>query len=360
MKKVLTLLFAVFTLGSTHAWACTGISLRATDGAYFMARTIEWGGNELASTLTIVPRGYSITSLTPTQDNGLTFTARYGYVGIALVQGEFIAEGLNEAGLSAGLFYFPRYGGYEAYEARNKATTLADMQVVSWLLARFATVEEVKAALHSVHIVSLMPEAQASANAIHWRVGDAQGNQIVIEIENGKVHVYDNPVGVITNAPNFSWQLQNLNNYVNLFPGSAPARQLGDTLLIPFGAGSGFLGLPGDVTPPSRFVRAALYTATAPRRAGIMPNVMQCFTILDNFNIPVGIEFPADKVPDIPSATQWTSVSDLTHRAFYYKTMYNTTLRKIDLREIDFATVGYHTQPLDRNKQQPVETLHFN
>ncbi len=359
MKKAFFILVAVLTMGASHAWACTGISLRGANGAYFMARTIEWGGNELASTLTIVPRGHTITSLTPSRNDGMRFTARYGFVGIALVQGEFIAEGLNEAGLSAGLFYFPRYGSYEPYNAQYDATTLADMQVVSWLLARCATVEEVKKTLPTLHIVSLMPEAQASANAIHWRVGDAQGNQIVIEIEHGKLHIYDNPVGVITNAPNFSWHLQNLNNYVNLFPGSAPARQIGDTLLIPFGAGSGFLGLPGDVTPPSRFVRAALYTATAPRRADAMANVMQCFTILDNFNIPVGIEFPADKVPDIPSATQWTSVSDLGNRTFYYKTMYNSTLRKIDLREINFATVGYRTQPLDRNKQQPVETLRF-
>ncbi len=359
MKKAFFILVAALTMGTTHAWACTGISLRGANGTYFMARTIEWGGNELASTLTIVPRGHTITSLTPSRNDGMRFTARYGFVGIALVQGEFIAEGLNEAGLSAGLFYFPRYGSYEPYNAQYDATTLADMQVVSWLLARCATVEEVKKTLPTLHIVSLMPEAQASANAIHWRVGDAQGNQIVIEIEHGKLHIYDNPVGVITNAPNFSWHLQNLNNYVNLFPGSAPARQIGDTLLIPFGAGSGFLGLPGDVTPPSRFVRAALYTATAPRRADAMANVMQCFTILDNFNIPVGIEFPADKVPDIPSATQWTSVSDLGNRTFYYKTMYNSTLRKIDLREINFATVGYRTQPLDRNKQQPVETLRF-
>ena len=100
---------------------------------------------------------------------------------------------------------------------------------------------------------------------------------------------------MLTNSPGFEWQLTNLNNYVNLFPGTAPAQDLGTTPLKSFGAGSGFLGIPGDVTPPSRFVRAAFYQSTAPLQDSAEKTVLQGFQILNNFDIPVGIEFPFGK-----------------------------------------------------------------
>ncbi len=356
MKKLL--LVATGLVASVAvSLACTGISLRSADGAIVMARTIEWGSNELPSNLTIVPRGYCQTSFTPTGVNGLEFKAKYGYVGVSLVQDGLIAEGLNEAGLSAGLFYFPNYGKYVDYDPSQNASSLADLQFVAWVLSQFATVEEVKANIGKVRIISTDTTGNASATAIHWRIGDAGGKQIVVEFEDGEVHIYDNTVGVITNAPDFKWHIQNLNNYVNLFPGAAQKQQLSGQTLSPFGAGTGFLGLPGDVTPPSRFVRAAFYVATAPERKTSSETVNECFTILDNFNIPVGIEYPRGQVPDVPSATQWTSVSDLTNKEFYYKTMFNSTLRKVCLNDIDFGKVKYQSQPLDKKKEQPVEVL---
>ena len=125
-----------------------------------------------------------------------------------------------------------------------------------------------------------------------------------------------------------------------------------------FGAGSGFLGLPGDVTPPSRFVRAAFYQTSAPQQATALETVLQGFQILNNFDIPVGIEFPLGQVPsDIPSATQWTSATDMVNRIIYFRTMYNSAIRSIDLRAIDFSSVHYQAVPMDVTKQQPVEPI---
>ena len=78
---------------------------------------------------------------------------------------------------------------------------------------------------------------------------------LVLEIVDGQAHFYENRLGVLTNSPGFEWQMTNLCNYVNLHGGSAPGQSLDSVALAPFGAGSGMLGLPGDVTPPSRFVR---------------------------------------------------------------------------------------------------------
>ena len=345
-SAIIALCFAV-----QAAFACTGITLKTKDGSTIVARTIEWGGSDLNSQYVIVPRGYTQQSYIPGGvKGGMTFTAKYGYVGLSVEQEEFVAEGLNEEGLSAGLFYFPGYGLYEDYSESLKAQSIADLQLVAWMLGSFKTVDEVKAGLQNAHVIAIDPRASTA----HWRVADPSGKQIVIEIVGRKVNIYDNTLGVLTNSPGFDWQMTNLNNYVNLYPGTAKQKQLGGTQLASFGAGSGFLGIPGDVTPPSRFVRAAWYQGTTPVPATADKAVRQCFQILNNFDIPIGIETAeGETAVDIPSATQWTSATDMTGRKIYYRTMRNSAIRLIDLNQINFTKTKYKTAPLDTVKEQP-------
>ena len=163
---------AILPLGKSEA--CTGITLHAKDGATVVARTIEWGGSELNSQYVVVPRGYAQQSYVRGGEvRGMKWEATYGYVGFSVEQKEFVAEGLNEAGLSAGLFYFPNYGGYEAYTEANRETSVADLQLVSWMLSRFRMVDEVKAALAEVHVVGIDPRA----STVHWRIADASGRR---------------------------------------------------------------------------------------------------------------------------------------------------------------------------------------
>ena len=337
--------------GTAHAAiACTGISLTATDGSYVQARTIEWAYGALKSEYVVIPRGERLRSYTPTGANGLEFTARYGVVGLAVVEKEFIAEGINEAGLSAGLFFFPRYGSYQPYDAAHNARTLGDLQVVQWMLTQFASIDELMASVGKVDIVGLEKSA-----VIHWRIGDPSGRQVVMEIVGGKVHFYENKIGVLTNAPGFEWQMANLENYVNLRAGTAPNLTLGEVTIEPNGGSSAMLGLPGDFTPPSRFVRAAFFRNTAPERATGLETVLQAFHLLNNFDVPIAIENPAEK--SLPSATQWTAAIDLTARRVYYKTAYNNNIRMIDLRSIDFSKVKYASYPLDTVQQQPITEI---
>lgn len=339
------------TLGSINIGAaCTGISLKAADGSYIQARTIEWAYSKLKSEYVVIPRGEQLQSYTPSGLNGMTFTAKYGTVGLSVVQREFIAEGLNEAGLSAGLFFFPRFGSYITYNANNNNKTLADLQVVQWILTQFSTIDELKAAISSVDIVGLDKSA-----VVHWRIGESSGKQVVMEIVNGNVHFYDNTIGVLTNAPGFDWQVANLENYVNLRPGNAANLRLGDVTIEPLGGSSAMLGLPGDFTPPSRFVRAAFFRNNAPQRATGIDTVLECFHLLNNFDVPIAIENPDEK--ELPSATQWTSAIDLTSRCVYYKTAYNNTIRCINLRDIDFEKATYSSYPLDQSEEQPIEKI---
>lgn len=350
LSIVLMVSLMLFQKGITYA--CTGISLRSVDGSYIQARTIEWSGSALESMYVIVPRGEQFTSYTPTGVNGLSFKAKYGMVGIAVVQKEFIAEGINEKGLSAGLFYFPGYGKYPLYNQKNNSKTISDLQLTTWMLSQFSSVEEVIAAIDDVFVTTIQGDA-----TVHWRIGDSSGRQVVLEYKDGRAMIYENQVGVITNSPDFHWQVTNLNNYVNLYPGNSGIRQYNDHTVAPFGAGSGFLGLPGDFTPASRFVRAFFLSATAVPMNTALESVIQSFKILNNFDIPIGVLFEKGKAPDIPSATQWTSSIDLTNRRVYYRTMYNSSIRCIDLSNIDFAKTKFIVSFLDEQKSEPINKI---
>ena len=171
--------------GTYHSVACTGISLTAADGSYIQSRTIEWAKGWLKSEYVVIPRGEKLQSFTPTGANGLRFEARYGVVGLSVVEKEFIAEGINEKGLSAGLFFFPRYGSYKPYDIAHNDKTLADLQVVQWMLSQFASIDEVKAAVDSVDIVGL-----DYSSVVHWRIGEPSGKEVVMEIVEGRVNFY--------------------------------------------------------------------------------------------------------------------------------------------------------------------------
>ena len=320
-----------------------------------MARTMEWSGPYVPYGYVAIPRGEEIVSYTPTGQNGLKFKAKYGVVGIAPQQKEFIIEGLNETGLSAGLFYFPKYGKYAPYREAENCRTLADLQFVSWVLSQFASIDQLKEALKGVTVVSVSVGGDSST--VHWRIGDKTGRQVVLEYIDGQAVFYENPVEVLTNGPEFSWHLTNLNNYVNLYPGAAPDSKWGSMTLSPISAASGALGLPGDMTSPSRFVRIAYFKATAPQLESTWNTVLQSFHILNNFDIPIGVEHPVGQAPDVPSATPCTVVSDLSGQKLYYRTTYNGNIRFIDLNTIDFNRVKYQFHPLDYRLEQPVEMV---
>ena len=334
--------------------ACTGITLKSKDGATVAARTIEWAESVMNTLYVVVPRNQELQSLTPSGRDGMKFKTKYGFVGLAVEQKEFMVEGLNEKGLSAGLFYFPNYGEYQPYDAAHKERCLADFQLVSYVLGECSSVDEVKKALEKVRVIGIDPRA----STVHWRFTEASGRQIVLEIVNQEMHFYDNPLGVLTNSPGIEWHWTNLNNYVNLQPGTLPAHNFGPVEGKSFGHGSGLLGLPGDFTPPSRFVRATIFQLTAAQQPSAEESVFQAFHILNNFDIPAGTEFPWGKSPaDVPSATQFTVASDTHNCMIYYRTMYNSNIRCIDLKAIDFDKVLYQFHPLDAVKKQPVEMV---
>lgn len=125
----------------------------------------------------------------------------------------------------------------------------------------------------------------------HYVLHDAAGNCAVIEYVDGKRSIHDNPLGVFTNAPTFDWHITNLRNYANLSVTNVPPVELVGVRLSGFGQGNGLFGLPGDFTPPSRFVRAVAFSQSSVATKTAVDAILQAFHILNQFDIPKGIDW---------------------------------------------------------------------
>jgi choloylglycine hydrolase len=339
MKAFKSLVVAALLIGSlllgmlvAAANACTGIRLTAADGTVVQARTMEFGV-DMRSNVIVVPRGYERTGTTPDGKPGLKWNSKYACVGANGVGLPIMLDGVNEMGLSAGLFYFPGTAGYMPYTAADADQTLAPWELGSWILENCATAGEVKSAVAKLVIPEVVLEAWGFCPGAHYVVVDVTGAAIVIEYVGGQLHVVDNPLGVITNSPTFDWHMTNLRNYIKFTPTAAPPLVLDGVTLAALGAGSGMLGMPGDFTPPSRFVRAVAYSQSAEPVDTGEEVVLQAFHILNNFDIPKGsVQGTKDAHGNVVAdQTQWTSVCDLKAKKFYFRTHANSQIRSVDL-----------------------------
>jgi len=182
----------------------------------------------------------------------------------------------------------------------------------------------------------------------HFILYDAKGGCVVVEYERGELRIYENPLGLMTNSPNFPWMVTNLRNYVGMTSDQRTMQNFAGIETRPTGSGSGMLGLPGDITPPSRFVRMAVMThfADPPENAAQALNL--AVHIVSTLHIVKGMSVTRgpDKSITASSTTQWASFRDITNRVFYFRTYDNFTLRKIDLKQLDFSGGGTKMIPL--------------
>jgi choloylglycine hydrolase len=342
-RAAICTLAASLALATSPAFACTGISLKSTDGAAIRGRTLEFGF-PLQSNVIVVPAGKTFTATLPDGGKGLSYQTRYGIVGANAFDQVAIIDGLNDQGLSIGLFYFPGYAQYAEATKENASHALAPQDFGMWVLGNFATVDEVKAALKdTVMVATPMPglgSAEGMPADVHFFIQDKSGKSIAVEPIDGKLKVTDAPIGVITNAPTYDWHMTNLDNYINLTAKDIQDEKLGPVTLSATGSGSGMLGLPGDFTPPSRFVRAAIFSQAAVPNADAEDAVFSAFHILNQFDIPKGSVINAAVGQPTPEITEWTSVNDLQNLRWYFRTFEDQSIRMVDLKEAMKAAKG--------------------
>lgn len=346
MSKFLSLLTGMLLalLSVQMADACTSIRIKTEDGLVFYARTME-GAIDYQSKVTVVPKGTIYHGTLP--DNtpkGLTWTVKYGLVGMNAFGSPLMTDGLNEMGLAVGNLFFPDYAEYEAFNAGKANITLSQYEVATWLLSTCATVAEVRQAISKVQVVQGPKEVFAP---LHFAVHDAQGNSLVIEYVKGKLHIYDNPLGVMTNSPGFDWMITYLSNFVNLSATNVPQIDLGGVVIKQFGQGSGLVGLPGDFSPPSRLVRMVAFTQSALPVKGPQAGLNLAMTIINNVDIPKGIVRDKGENGIRYDITQWAVAADLAGKKYYFRTHDNKNWRYVDLSKVLQTAKGIQTIPLE-------------
>lgn len=296
--------------------ACTAVDIVAADKSVIAGRTMEWGF-DMDWTLISVPKGSPLALTAPP---GLKLPVintktKYALVGISagVIPGGALLEGQNSAGLGVSANFLPGFTQYQTVTPQDR-NYVSILSFGTWVLGNHATVAELKAALPTIKVWTdpSLPTGPTPPT-IHFVVTDRGGGGAVVEYVNGELKMYDNQAHVLTNAPTYDWHLLNVRNYLNLSTVGVQSVTLGSTNVTALGQGGGVTGIPGDYTPPARFIRAAFMRHNVPQPANAAEAMQTIGHILNTVDIPVGIAQTRDGDKVISDYTQWVAIKDLTN-----------------------------------------------
>ncbi|EOT2958639.1 choloylglycine hydrolase [Clostridium perfringens] len=305
---------------------CTGLALETKDGLHLFGRNmdIEYSFNQ---SIIFIPRNFKCVN----KSNKKELTTKYAVIGMGTIFDDYptFADGMNEKGLGCAGLNFPVYVSYSKEDIEGK-TNIPVYNFLLWVLANFSSVEEVKEALKNANIVDIPISENIPNTTLHWMISDITGKSIVVEQTKEKLNVFDNNIGVLTNSPTFDWHVANLNQYVGLRYNQVPEFKLGDQSLTALGQGTGLVGLPGDFTPASRFIRVAFLRDAMIKNDKDSIDLIEFFHILNNVAMVRGSTRTVEEKSDL---TQYTSCMCLEKGIYYYNTYENNQINAIDMNK---------------------------
>lgn len=309
---------------------CTALTLPTPRGALF-GRTLDLDAH-FGERVVLTPRRFDFGfRLADVPREG----AHRPLLGMAAVVDGYplYADAMNDAGLCmAGL----RFAGHAHYapHAEEGSVNLAPWELISFVLGYHATVDEAEAALGQVRLVDHPFSANLPNTPLHWMIDDRSGASLVVEATEAGVQIYRNPVGVLTNDPPFPCQLSHWQSYAHM-TAAHPTDAAGQGT---YPLGTGAVGLPGDYTSPSRFVRAAFLCREVGRLMEDAPDpVSQFFSVLGAVAPPFG----AVLTPEGKShRTLYTSCADTAEGRYYYKTESSRNVRRSSFSDRGAAIDG--------------------
>ena len=301
---------------------CTAINFK-TKNMYF-GRTLDYEFS-YGEKITITPREYEFKF----RHLGVN-SNHYAIIGMAHVFEDYplYYEAANEKGLAvAGL----NFVGNAYYRKPSlKKNNVAQYEFIPWILANFSSVAEVKKALKNINITDDEVNEKFKCASLHWLISDLN-EAIVVESTSKGIKVYDNKVGVLTNNPQFEYQMFNLNNYQNLSicdPANSFSKKID---LNRYSRGMGGIGLPGDLSSMSRFVRVAFHKLNSKCKEDEISSVNQFFHIMNSVSQTRGL----CAVNDNYEITIYTSCINLNEGKYYYTTYNNHQINMVDLHKVD-------------------------
>lgn len=343
--------------------ACTSFLLKGSDGGFVYGRTMEFG-LPLKSQLTTIPRNLAMAGVgvDGKPGTGLNWSTKYAAVGMNGLGMPVLLDGMNEKGLLGGLLNAPNTAVYQVVSPADSANSIASVQMLTYALTNFATVDEVKAGFQKIKINrSTIPAYNNQSAPVRMTLHDAKGKSIVIEYLKGELVITDNPTGVMTNDPAFREQLNTIGNYANLTSVEKNPIVINGASYVPPSSGSGLHGLPGDYLSPSRFIRALFLTKSVPASYPTAQLSNTAWHILGSFDIPPGaISLPATNAYGGGAGgieiTEWSVVADNKNMIYNLKMFETTNVYTFDLKKMDFNAKEIKYTKLDK----PLSTISVN
>ncbi|WP_418827119.1 choloylglycine hydrolase [Paratractidigestivibacter sp.] len=309
---------------------CTAVRFNASDGGMFMGRNLDWGCG-YGQKPRVVPAGFPVTYRF--MDDAPAAHAAIGMC-VDFQNYPMFFDCGNDAGLAVAGLNFPGFAAYADAPADGKKNVCA-FEFPLWIAATFASVDEVEAALANTVIVGESAGEGLGVSYLHWIVGDAS-RSIVVESRADGMHVLDDPVDVLANQPSLEWHLENLRSYVTVTNEFPEPSQWRGAKLVPYAAGAGMRGIPGDCYSPSRFVKAAYLNASYPEKDSEKDNVIRMFRTLEGVAMVEGAARMSDGTFE---RTLYTSCFAAKSGRYYWSTYEDPAIRYVSLADAAGAPI---------------------
>ena len=300
---------------------CTAITFRADD--FYFGRTLDMEFS-YPQTVTFMPRNFELTFR-----NGTVLKNHYSVIGMAYVADDYplYFDGINEKGLAAAGLNFVGNACYS--QTVSGRDNIAQFEFIPLILAQCSNVGEAKHLLERINITDTPFSEQLPPAELHWIIAD-RNEAITVEAVKEGLRIYRNEVGVLTNNPPFNEQMFNLNNYINL-SANPPTDNFAEGLkLSQYSRGMGALGLPGDMSSMSRFVRASFVKLNSVKDNTDISGVSQFFHIMGTVNQVDGMCRLGDGSTE---KTIYTSCCNADKGIYYYTAYGNHQISAVDMKK---------------------------
>lgn len=318
---------------------CTAATYKTKN--FYFGRTLDYEfsyGDEI----TVTPRNYAFDFR-----HTSACTSHYAIIGMAHIVGNYplYYDAINEKGLGmAGL----NFVGNAVYaKPVSGKENIAQFEFIPYILGKCANINEAKSLLASINLTDTPFSEKLPTAQLHWIIADENGCITVESMANG-LHIYDNPVGVLTNNPPFETQMFMLNNYMSLSPKQPQNAFANGLALNSYSRGMGALGLPGDLSSASRFARVAFTKMNSISADSENESVSQFFHILGSVDQQRGCCEVSEGKYEI---TIYTSCCNTTKGIYYYTTYNNHQISAVDMRKENLDSTELMRYPLIEEQQ---------
>ena len=301
---------------------CTAICYRSGESYFGRNLDLDRGYGER---VVITPRNFEIKMRC-----GEPIRSHYAMIGMACVVDEIplYFEATNEKGLSMAGLNFPENAVY--YDFVRERDNVAPFELILWLLGRCASIDEAKWLIDKMNLVNIDFSDKLRLSPLHWMISDKERSIVVEPLRDG-LKIYDNPFEVLTNNPPFDFHRINVSNYMGLSTGKAFSKFNKNIPVENYSLGMGAIGLPGDFSSASRFVRALFVKENSKSDNDEKSNVAQFFHILNSVAMPNGCVL-ADGGFEY---TRYSSCCNIERGIYYYTTYEGFAIKTVDMHDVD-------------------------